>query len=535
MPAEVDAAGGDQATLRFSDAAGCKAWLERLPLSDVVECHEELSGQVRQLAQATLKPAAKLELLELLRETVAAVQSGYAQVCWSRPVPLEAGDRAIWESVVGLWRTMASGYDSLIVDMAGAAPELAAQADLISQRALRYTALAMGEYSRVYHAVSAELWKQLHRVYVFAENAGVATKAMHDAVGRVERSTSCAATYMHALLAHLAQPDALSVRQMEIVDRWLDRWEKLVVLSPETLMQSTIPALAVDLASSRGVGFARDMPAAGVRYLNLENLSKTLRQTAASLKEGQTPAQLGLGEMSSRACERLLVLLHVQWCAAGTGRMDERSPAEIKVMIFPGLHSIHYHLTGRLFRQPAGEITARGRRDTEMLDSVSESSQALVSQRSAALETWVIVNKSVSGFLGMCRERQAATGVSRYQLLGLQVPASKNLHLGIVQRLIVDGEGAIWAGLRLIPGAPRAAAARRVDADTADPGAAKYDRALLMPEDAARKVPASVLLPPGWFAAGRVLDLQTDTAQKIQLQALLERGPNFARATYSAG
>jgi hypothetical protein len=534
MPAEVDAAGGDQATLRFSDAAGCKAWLEQLPLSDVVECHAELSGQVRQLAQATLKPAAKLELLELLRETVAAVQSGYAQVCWRRPVPLEEGDRAIWESVVGLWRTMASAYDSLIVDMAGAAPELAAQADLISQRALRYTALAMGEYSRVYHAVSAELWKQLHRVYVFAENAGVATKAVHDAVGRVERSTSCAATYVHALLAHFALPDALSVEQMEILDRWLDRWEKLVVLSPEPLLQSTVPALAVDLASPKGMGFAKDMPAAGVRHLNLEGLSKALHQAAESLKQGQTPAQLGLGDMPPEACEKLLLLLHVQWCAAGTGRLDERSLAGVKVMIFPSIPSIHYHLTGRPFRQPAGEITARERRDAEMLESVSERSD-LVSQSSAAVETWVIVNKSVSGFLGMCRDPQTVTRISHHQLLGLQAPASKNINLGIVQRLIVDEDGAIWAGLRLLSAAPQAAAVRVTNAKTRDPKAAKYDRALLTPEDAARKVPASVLLPPGWFAAGRVLDLQTDTAQKIRLQALLERGPNFARATYSAG
>lgn len=530
MPAKASGAAGAQKQLQFSDADGCRAWVARLPLTNPAQCHALLAAQVRLLPAATIAAAAKLEILELLRQPVEEAQSEMMKGCRGQPVPLEAKDRQAWESVVGTWRAMAAGYDALIDAMASTAPDLATHAHLICQRALCYTAAAMFECCHIYHAVSGDLWKQLHRLYVFSENAGLATTTVDDAIGRRTATTSCLATYVHVLLLHLAQPDALSVQQLDTVHRWLERWDGLVTLSPEPLAQSAIPALAVDMTSQKGAGLARQMPAAGVRHLNLEALSKTLRQTAAALKQ-QTPAQLGLGDLPREACEKLLLLLQVQWCAAGTGRVDERTPASIKVMISPNIASMHFHLTGKAFRQPGGEITAAERQRLDMLGSVSEAGeQALASQRSAALETWVILNQSVSGFLGTRRKEEPGSRICYYQLVALQPAARKVMYVGIVQRLIVDEAGTLWIGLRIILGAPQAVTARIVE------GAGKYDRALLMPEDAAHKIPASIVLLPGWYQANRTLGLHTDKEKqrRVKLRALLDKGVNFERATYIA-
>ena len=517
--------------LQFSDAAGCRTWLARLPLTNSSQCQALLWTQARLLPASTIAPPAKLEILELMRDPVARVQAELALGCRGRPVPLNSKDREAWDNVVALWRAMAAAYDVLIDAMASTAPELSTSAHVICQRALRYTALAMFEYCHIYHVVDGALWQQLHRLYVFSENAGLAGTTVSDAVGRQTGSTSCAATYVHALLAHLAQPDSLTSEELDTIDRWLDRWEATVSLSPDAPLQSAIPALAVDLSSQRGAGLAKQIPAAGARHLKLETLSKTLRQVSAALKS-QTPAQLGLGEISRDACEKLLLQLHIQWCAAGTGRIDERTPASIKVMISPNVASMHFHLSGKAFRQPGGGITAAERQRLDMLGSVSEASeQALASQRSAALETWVIVNQSVSGFLGTAREKEVVNRITHHQLVALQPPAKKVMYLGIVQRLNVDDAGTIWIGLRIIMGAPQAVAARIVEG-----AAGKYDRALLMPEDAARKIPASIVLLPGWYQANRALSLQTDKEKdrRIKLQALLDAGDNFERATYTS-
>jgi hypothetical protein len=530
MSTEAPAAVSGQEQLQFSDAAGCRAWLAKLPLANPVQCHSQLAAQLRLLQAAAVAPAARLKILEQLREPVAAAQSGMAKHCRGKPLPLDRKNGEAWQGVIEMWRAMATGYDSLIDAMATTAPDLAASADLICQRALRYTAAAMFEYCHIYHAVSGALWQQLHRLYVFSENAGLAATAVDDAIGREAPTTSCAGTYVHALLMHLAQPDAMRGDQLDTVDRWLDRWEDLVVLSPEPLAQSTIPALAVDVSSHKGACLAKLMPSAGVRHLNLEALSRALRQTITALKQ-QSPAQLGLGEIAREDCEKLLLMLHTQWCAAGTGRAEERTPASIKVMISPNIASMHFHLTGKAFKQPGGELTAAERQRLDMFGSVSDASgQALASQRSAALETWVIVNQSVSGFLGTTREKEVVNRISHHQLIALQPPAKKVMYLGIVQRLNVDESGMMWIGLRIILGAPQAIAARIADA-----AGSQYDRALLMPEDAARKIPASIVMLPGWHQAGRTLVLQSEKEKerRIKLQALLDQGENFERAAYA--
>jgi hypothetical protein len=499
--------------------ASASAWLARLPQANGPQSHAALLAQARLLPAAAIAPAVKLEILELMRHPVAAVQTELERGTRGASIPLESAKRQSWEGVSGLWQAMAVGYDSLIDAMATTAPNLAEHAHLICQRALRYTSLAMIEHWRVYYAVTSALWQQLHRLYVFSENAGIATSTVSDHIARVSAATTCAGTYAHALLLHLAGPDALTRVQINVVDRWLERWEGLVGLTLEGLPHSSIPPLAVDVASRKGAGFAKDMPSAGVRHLNMEALSRALRQTVAALSQ-QTPVQLGLGDMPRDACERLLKLLYIQWCAAGTGRIDERAPTTLKVHISPNLASIHFHISGKAFRQPGGDMTAaeRQRQDTG----------AVPSQRSGALETWDIRNQSRAGFLATCRWDGAMNGIAYRQLVGLLAPARKTIYIGIVQRLVLDEEGTIWIGLRIILGAPQAVAVRVIE------GAAQYDRALLLPEDAKHQVPASILLLPGWYQADRSLAVHSGKETNIRLQTLLDEGSNFERTTYRA-
>jgi hypothetical protein len=531
MPTEASAATTGGEALRFRDLPALRAWLERLPSDDSVARHAELLAQVGALARPPLAPAVKLALLEELREPVARTQSSYAEICKGRPVPLEEGDRAIWEGVVALWRAMAAGYEALIGELARGAGELGARAALLCQRALRCTGAAMFEHNRVYHAVPGELWQQLHRLYVFAENAGVAGESLADALGREVRETSCAATYVHALLGQLARPDALTVRQMEVADRWLERWESLVALRPDPVPRSGVPALAVDLASPRGVRFARELPSAGVRHLDLEPLDRELRQALAALREGRAPRALGLGELRRDSCANLLRKLHLQWCAAGTGRALERTATEARVTVAASIPAIHFHLTGRAFRPPV-ELTARERLELDRFGAISDGNElGIASQRSAAIEVWTILDKSASGMLGICREPRAGSRVSHNQLLGLKAAASKTIYIGVVQRLSVEADGTILAGLRIVSSAPQAAAARQAEAG--GPETPKYDRALLLPGDAAHSVPETILVLPGWYGPGRLLEVHADGRHRILLQALLERGPNFERAAYS--
>ena len=70
--------------------------------------------------------------------------------------------------------------------------------------------------------------------------------------------TSCYSTYSHALLLGLADPCAMSVRQIELADRWLGQWAASCFRTRDE-RESEGPVVVVDLDSTAG---ARLVPAA---------------------------------------------------------------------------------------------------------------------------------------------------------------------------------------------------------------------------------------------------------------------------------
>jgi hypothetical protein len=198
--------------------------------------------------------------------------------------------------------------------------------------------------------------------------------------------------------------------------------------------------------------------------------------------------------------------------------MDRRVRTQRRVMVFPSIRSVHFHLSSQGAQAPGARSSV----------------QTLWSEQAGTVETWMIVNQSASGVLGLTRDPEGGTGIGHAQLVGIRAPGDHNTHLGIVQRLIVDDDGAIWVGLRLLPGTPEAAAARIVSAGTEKPADARRERALIMSADAELKSPATIVLPPTWYRSNRVIELLGDKPQSIRLLALVERGVNFERATYMA-
>lgn len=516
-------------TLRIDTPQNCKVWLAQMPLSNVPVAHGALGTQIKLLNASVVAPAVRLQILESLRETIVFLQSERAKRFCNQPVPLDAANVAIWNDVIALWQAVLQGYE-------GCAGAGALSLPLIHQRALDCVGLAMQDYNRIYRTVPATLWQQLHRLFAAVESAGFGDAPVPDADNPGAPPVTCNATYLQALLAQHATPDAMTLAQLGVTRRWAKQWAALVKLSAAPGANRVVPQLGVLLGAGGGARDAATLqPAPDARFLDLDRLGAMLIQTVAALRNGKSPADLALGtDIRQPACENLLLLLSAQWCGMGNARAEERSPSALKVMVSMSIAAMHFHLTGRAFRQPGSQLSKREEEDLQMFGHVSERTErALLSQRSGALETWEIVNHSRSGILSMCRQPEAATRISHNQLLGLRTATGRTFYLGIVQRLQIDEGGAVSIGLRVIPGTPQPVAAR--PAGVVSPDGNKYDRALLMPADDARKVPASIILAPTTYQPGRMVDLYTDAPKALKLTALLDKGVNFERATFADG
>ena len=56
--------------LQFADAAGCKKWLETLPLTNVAGAQQTLLQQLGLLQASAIAPSELLRVLETLRDTL---------------------------------------------------------------------------------------------------------------------------------------------------------------------------------------------------------------------------------------------------------------------------------------------------------------------------------------------------------------------------------------------------------------------------------------------------------------------------------
>ena len=93
-------------------------------------------------------------------------------------------------------------------------------------------------------ASGTRLWRQLHRLYQFAEQENFDRAPVQ--LYPQQDDTTCASEYMQAMMLHLANPASLLPAQIEMVDFWLDSWAKSLVI--EALSAPTASSMPSTLA-----------------------------------------------------------------------------------------------------------------------------------------------------------------------------------------------------------------------------------------------------------------------------------------------
>jgi len=510
-----------QGLLKITSPDATQAFLAQLAAIAPAQRQTQLLTQLRLLSEAKIAGGTRLIVLEALRDAVLETQHARSREYWGKPAPFDDDTYEIYSRSISLWVALADAYESLISDMVDAAPELAEHAEVVCYRALRCVGFAMTAHNRAYYAVPGVLWEQLHRLYAFAESAGVTDTPVSEGGGR----STVNLAYLQIVLAQRANPDSLSLLQMSTVDRALAQWAGLGALTNAPVVADRSKALAIDLDSANGACRVQDLKGENLRYLDLEKIGDRLRATAVALKT-QSPDKLGLGPVPRDLCEKLMLNLHAHWLAPGHARGDERKPMAFNVLLSATLAAMHYNVSGRPFAPPDAGLSSRARFDMAGFTRVDGPSVGEASVRSRTLETWAVINQSASGILGMCHKPNDSTRLNHNQMLGLVAP-NGNTYVGLVQRLSIDEDGVITLGFRLLRAKIQAVAARVSNVS------APYDRALLLgagPENE----PPTIVISPGTYAPSRVLDMHDGKPNTIRLTALIDSGANFERATYTA-
>jgi hypothetical protein len=519
---------------RLSDSRNpeaCRQALSALPLTNVPVAHQGIHDLLAAMHQAP--PAAReyLSLLEQVREPLAFLQEAMGSRYAARPLPASEDETAAFERTVLLWRLVADSYAR--VAQLGSDPEVQKQLPMVCQRCLHYAGQGILEYYRARRAVAPGLWMELHGYFDTADDWGLTHQPVVDALGIDTNTTSCAETYATVLLVDLANPYSRTPRELA----WILRWAKL--LAPATSVnlpdeEAGGRGYGIDLMQDRGLLPVDHMRATtSARLFDTSPLAAKVQKLLAQLKDGQSPALLGLGDCPRVQAARLLLQLYRPWCLAALPRRFERSRAQGTVAMVYGLEAIYYQITGHEFVQPAHVRTySRAEMDTiwtfrNQIDPLQPLSLR-ATQLGYTPDPWSIADESLTGF----RAYRAAAGprVEHGQLVALRPPGKDGFLAGRVSWLVLGDDGRLQAGFQVLPGPPQGVAVRPTGIGAPSE---KYAIGLLLPAVPSLKEPISVVLPAGWFQPDRIIEIFTDRQISVRLEELLSRGPNFERCSFA--
>ncbi len=514
----------------FVTTRGCSDWLSMQPLANATQAQALLLRQINLLNRHAIPPGERLKILELLRDPVAFAQSESIRKFAGRPLPLAPPEQAGMDANRALWQAVQTGYLHCLAACLEDHAELRPHAALIAQRALSALRAELLDIYRAPVDPPAPFWQTLHRVFAAAEGLGALSQPVNDSLQTEHPASGVGPAYAQALLLARACPYELPARQIAMVERWLHRWGGKVEILNAPPAEPRVPPLLVDLAS--------DAPEAGgegrqLRWLDLSELSRSVKRRITHLQKGESPASLGLGEDCVQpACENLLRHLNQQWFKAGAERPHPRRTGSSTCLLVTGMDAIHYYLSGKIFRQPGEgdamtktqieEIATFGRIATRHEDDYSQMHGFMV-------EDWRVLDESANG-IRLARSLARRGGrIGGGQLLAVMPSGSRGYLLAVARWSRLTGDAELQAGIQMLPGNPQMVALRGTGLAAVKE---KYRPGFRLPAVAALKEPESVIIPAGWFRAGRILELYEEFSQQIRLTRQLERGSDFERCAF---
>lgn len=524
---------GGQVSIDFSDKKQCLALLETLNVMDTEHVCATLKRLLKGLQEQAPEPIDHLQVIEESRVPLAVVLDQLSQRYATRPLSPTSEEDATLQDAVLLLQAMADNYGLIsarsIFDHA-----FAKRRSLLTQRRMLYTAQMMIEFFRARREVPKTLWHSLHEQFVAGERAGTVDVRVTDALNETWGAQSAQEAFVMILLIDVANPYNRTPREFAWIVRWAQRFASYCTLVPTA---TDVPSMyALDIGQDRGLLAVSLMGKKSelARGLETSKLASHIRGVVSQLRKGVPASDLGLGnDCVPSACARLLVSLYRLWGLATVGRKFPRRPVRGNVDLILDTRGIAFFIDQREFTEPVDEVVSNFM-NTQALLLFGERAENIVvdegklAERAAQLgyvpEVWCAVDQSATG----CRlvRHQSGSRIEHRQVVGLRHPDGEGMYLAEICWVQYDAQGSLRMGLHIMTGRPKVIAVRR------DLGGQR-ERYQLGFSLFIQGLEPSLVVPVGWYVAGRKLDLrQGDDSWSVEMVKLLSRGSNFDRVSF---
>lgn len=514
------------------DLKSATIWVQELPLADLHRAHTEIVRALSSLNENKKTPLKeRIQVCMYLNEKAYSLQENLCQDYLHSVYDADAGERAYLPTILAFWDEMAVAYQICIRNFAQSpSAKLWPQIRIIVARAIYHYAMQAKWAHLRYLPVDGSVWRNLHRLYLFAEREKFDKTALPLFPGSAD--TTCLSEYLQPLMLLLANPESLQPAQINLVDRWLDTWTKSITLENQFRPQRQL--YAVNLGDAKPArSLRRNMLGEKYRYWGVGLLMVTIDKTVEQIKNGELPVRLGLGEECRLPqCLDLIETVQKRWAKKDVQRKHERTASVKVVHVVQGLEDIIAQLKpgAKAKRKTKGEMLGYEVMGYTVGGSPMEM-QTLGQDAlfQPVLEQWIMENESVSGY-GVTFNPAAHSGLRIGTVIGLKPDSARHFLVGVVRRINKNPASKTYVGIQILCQTPIPV---QLHALAGVQDAAPFSEAVYLLEMPQAQLGRSLLIRRSDFEPGRLLQLKAQNkTYTIRLQLSLEEAEDYHRVSF---
>jgi cyclic-di-GMP-binding protein len=532
----------------LTDLKTVTRWMQDLPAGDVYSAQEKVVENLIQFNRAQLPPnKERLQVLMHLDENARDMQYSLCAQYLRNPRMSKAMESKLWLAIHAFFWEVTRGYHTFLMDFVSnpGGSKIQSSVPLITARAIQgFGDILKWRYFR-YEVIDDKLWLRLHNLYRIAEFDHFERNSIR-LYKHSTKANTCLGKYTQALLLSRFGNGTMTPRQLDMVDTWLDNWSDSVKVDKQFV--DTAHLFYVD--TSRGEGLQRILQPgreATLRFINSNQLAAQAANAIESIKNGASPAVLGLGE-DFRMPDGLTLLERVfqEWTGkvGQNRRRSERKPNEGNWGITLGMDNICLRLSKVSGQGRNAPLSPDELMDIKLYGFVTDRTKKnhLRDQQTSAQdqlsERWRQMDMSENG-LGFVVNPEQSPWVKIGKLLALRHSDEKDWVVGCIRRIArIDNRQQI-IGVSLFAGEITAVQIKLYEKnvsltyevnDISLPASTQLYHALLWKDE--NGLETLLMEGAGYSRDRKYLIYDKNNSRLIQLDAVEDKGEDWLQATF---
>ncbi len=359
----------------FLNVEEVEAWISNLPITNTGETSKQTFKALVELNRIGISNRRRLKLANMFRPVVRHIVSNLRKYYLDAPIPLAAKNQKVVVLCRELHMELANSYKIIIEGMASGQDEKYDQKLVIValHQAIHYLSMVLYYSVIVYNPYPGNTWKEIHQLYLFAEQNNVADVRIKQGRDFQDTASTIKEIYQNALLLALASPYGLRQKEIETLFEKLPEWARYIHILDTQSEKGTDAQFFIDAEDDIPpihISMQKDNPGTFCYNLDVANLVQHLRTELKSIYTTH-----GKGSIFTKEMQIIAPLLRkmIKSLTYEPQRGFIRTNLNFKLDTAVGISEIHSLITANISKQQ-GHAQDKNAGDLEEENELNDSS-----------------------------------------------------------------------------------------------------------------------------------------------------------------